>query len=150
MKLTDNEGPRRTRDSTHKPRLSPPPPPDGRAALTPGFQNSSPNTTRSAEEKVRPMLAAVMDSTATAGPGDDWNCWQRSSRSAEEVEPSIRTCCTRCGNREGGGWAGVRREPRCWGSELQQVPSELLTELLSGLSFQTEPCVDRTVGSRVY
>ena len=96
------------------------------------------------------MLAAVMDSTATAGPGDDWNCWQRSSRSAEEVEPSIRTCCTRCGNREGGGWAGVRREPRCWGSELQQVPSELLTELLSGLSFQTEPCVDRTVGSRVY
>lgn len=43
----------------------------------------------------------------------------------------------------------MRREPRCWGSELQQASSELLSELFSGLSIQTEPCVDRTVGLRV-
>lgn len=67
-------------------------------SLTPGFQKSSANTTRSAEEKVRPMLAAVMDSTATACLSDSWNCWHRSSRSAEEVEPSMRMCCTCCGN----------------------------------------------------
>lgn len=69
--------------------------------LTPGFQNSSANTTRSAEEKVRPMLAAVMDSTATACLSDSWKCWHSWSRSAEDVAPSMRMCGTFC--RSGGG-----------------------------------------------
>lgn len=65
-------------------------------SLTPGFQNNSANTTKSADEKVRPMLAAVMDSTATACLSDSWNCWHRSSLSADGVDPSMRiwgTCC---------------------------------------------------------
>lgn len=103
--------------------------------LTPGFQNSSANTTRSAEERVRPMLAAVMDSTATACPLDSWNRWHRSSRSAEEVDPSMRMCCTRCRDKEGGGVGAQcqgldatapRTEPGCSGSKLGRAASPTL------------------------
>lgn len=128
-------------------------------SLTPGFQNSSANTTRSAEEKVRPMLAAVMDSTATACFSNSWNCWHRSSRSAEDVEPSMRMCGTCCRDRRG-------RERGCTGPGARRPGSEdgaallfwlrptraaslhltLLSELLV-FSFQIEICVERIVDS---
>ncbi len=58
--------------------------------LTPGFQKSSANTTRSAECRVRPMLAAVMDSTATQVLVEYWNFSHSCCRSADGVVPSIR------------------------------------------------------------
>lgn len=58
--------------------------------LTPGFQKSSAKTTRSAECSVRPMLAAVMDSTATQALDEYWNLSHSCCRSADGVLPSIR------------------------------------------------------------
>lgn len=71
-----------------------------RITLTPGFQKSSANTTRSAVCRVRPILAAVMESTATQLCSENWNfshsCW----RSAEGVDPSIRIWLIPCGVEE--------------------------------------------------
>lgn len=132
-------------------------------SLTPGFQKSSANTTRSAEEKVRPMLAAVMDSTATACLSDSWNCWHRSSRSAEEVEPSMRMCCTCCGNqgRKRGGlphardwpWLQGQDHACCSGSNVARASSMSLhtaleLPVLSFLFFQIEICVEIIVDSQ--
>lgn len=58
--------------------------------LTPGFQKSSAKTTRSAECRVRPMLAAVMDRTATLAVDEYWNLSHSCCRSADGVVPSIR------------------------------------------------------------
>lgn len=58
--------------------------------LTPGFQKSSAKTTRSAECRVRPMLAAVMDRTATQALEEYWNLSHSCCRSADGVVPSIR------------------------------------------------------------
>lgn len=58
--------------------------------LTPGFQKSSAKITRSAVCRVIPMLAAVMDSTATYVLAEYWNFSHSCCRSADGVEPSIR------------------------------------------------------------
>ena len=122
-------------------------------SLTPGFQKSSANTTRSAEVKVRPMLAAVMDSTATACFSNSWNCWHRSSRSAEEVEPSMWMCGTCCRDKDGkrGGLHQClgARQPRLRGQSHAAVLTQitglsLLSQLLVFL-FHIEFCVDGIV-----
>lgn len=45
----------------------------GQSLLTPGFQNNSVNTTKSAEERVSPILAAVKERTATDSFSENWN-----------------------------------------------------------------------------
>lgn len=71
-----------------------------RSTLTPGFQKSSANTTRSALCSVRPILAAVMESTATQLCSENWNFSQSCWRSAEGVDPSIRIWLIPCGVEE--------------------------------------------------
>lgn len=57
---------------------------------TPGFQNSSAKTTRLADVKVNPVLAAVIDSTATRTLSLIWKLSHNFFRSSEETDPSIR------------------------------------------------------------
>lgn len=57
--------------------------------LTPGFQNSSANTTKLALDILRPALAAVMDKIATLISSFSWNFWQKMLRCSEFVFPSI-------------------------------------------------------------